>query len=75
MERINEAKLVVANRPWIILGDLNACLKMEESTVSASCMTRHMQEFEECVNNIEVEDVCSSGIQFIWTQKMQNRYS
>lgn len=37
-----------------------------------SALTRDMQEFEHCVNEIEVEDACSSGMHFTWTQKMLN---
>lgn len=49
---------------------MNVILKAEESTMGPSMMTRDMLEFEECINHIEVEDICSSGMQFTWTQKM-----
>lgn len=40
--------------------------------MGTSLMTRDMLEFEECINHFEVEDICSSGMQFTWIQKMQN---
>lgn len=51
---------------------MNVILKTKECTMGSTLMTRDMLEFEECVNHIEVEDICSSGMQFTWTQKMLN---
>ena len=33
-------------------------------------MTTDMQEFKECVNNIEVEDIASSGLFYTWTKNL-----
>ncbi|GKB33065.1 RNA-directed DNA polymerase, eukaryota, reverse transcriptase zinc-binding domain protein [Tanacetum coccineum] len=34
-------------------------------------MTFNMLEFQECLNNIEVEDICSSGLHYTWTKNLQ----
>nr|GEW17354.1 hypothetical protein [Tanacetum cinerariifolium] len=62
-------KLYIRNRPWSILGDFNASLFMEESTACGSKIDIAMREFRDCVDEIEVMDVQSTGLRFTWTQK------
>ncbi|GKE00994.1 RNA-directed DNA polymerase, eukaryota, reverse transcriptase zinc-binding domain protein, partial [Tanacetum coccineum] len=66
---ICEFKNYVRNRPWSIMGDFNASLFLEDSTVSGSNVNAAMREFRECVNEIEVMDVQRTGLQFTWNQK------
>ncbi|XP_071719398.1 uncharacterized protein [Rutidosis leptorrhynchoides] len=65
---LNMHKLCVGNRPWIILGDFNASLRVEESTAGTSRMTIAMREFQECIDAIQVVDLNYSGMNFIWNQ-------
>nr|GEW70196.1 hypothetical protein [Tanacetum cinerariifolium] len=60
---------LVHGMPWILLGDFNVTLNMEDSLTSSSSMTSSMCEFKDCVEHIEVLDICSSGLQFTWNQK------
>lgn len=46
------------------MGDVNVILKTEECTTGSSMMTRDMLEFEDCVNDIEMEGLCSTSMQF-----------
>ncbi|GJY18245.1 hypothetical protein Tco_0389736 [Tanacetum coccineum] len=62
-------KNYVRNRPWCLLGDFNAALFLADSTTGSSSMDIAMREFKECVAEIEVMDVPSSGLQFTWNQK------
>ncbi|GJR54457.1 hypothetical protein Tco_1404978 [Tanacetum coccineum] len=55
--------------PWCILGDFNAALNLEDSSVGSSSMDISMREFKECVEEIELMDVPHSGLQFTWNQK------
>ncbi|PWA85256.1 RNA-directed DNA polymerase, eukaryota, Reverse transcriptase zinc-binding domain protein [Artemisia annua] len=48
----------VNGRPWGIAGDLNETLSPTEHSIGGSTMTTDMVEFHECVNKIEVEDIC-----------------
>ncbi|GKF75323.1 RNA-directed DNA polymerase, eukaryota, reverse transcriptase zinc-binding domain protein, partial [Tanacetum coccineum] len=60
---LNQHKCFIRDRPWCLLGDFNATLFLEESTASSSRIDIAMREFKECVNDIEVTDVQSTGLQ------------
>ncbi|GKD43845.1 RNA-directed DNA polymerase, eukaryota, reverse transcriptase zinc-binding domain protein [Tanacetum coccineum] len=56
------AKCITNGYPWILMGDFNVTLKLEEHSTKKSTISNDMQEFIDCVNNIGVEDVCMSGM-------------
>ncbi|GJZ60691.1 RNA-directed DNA polymerase, eukaryota, reverse transcriptase zinc-binding domain protein, partial [Tanacetum coccineum] len=58
--------------PWVLMGDFNVTLNAAEHSSWSSGNTMDMVEFNEAVNNIEVEDICSSGFQFTWTKSLRN---
>ncbi|GKB20225.1 trichome birefringence-like protein 3, partial [Tanacetum coccineum] len=62
-------KHVVRGFPWILMGDFNVALNMEDTYSGSSSMNSAMYEFKDCVFEIEVMDVTSSGIHYTWTQK------
>ncbi|GJY94470.1 RNA-directed DNA polymerase, eukaryota, reverse transcriptase zinc-binding domain protein [Tanacetum coccineum] len=62
--------MVVGSYAWAILGDLNVTLDPKEHSVSSSAMKKDMINFKECVNDIEVDDVASSGLFFTWTKNL-----
>ncbi|GJU01387.1 hypothetical protein Tco_1111725 [Tanacetum coccineum] len=64
-------KAYIRNRPWSIMGDFNASLFPNESTAGSSKVDISMRDFRDCVEEIEVSDVQSSGLQFTWNQKPQ----
>ncbi|GKE67403.1 hypothetical protein Tco_1521564, partial [Tanacetum coccineum] len=51
------AKCLTNGISWAIMGDFNVTLKLEEHSASSSVISCEMQEFIDCVNWIEVEDV------------------
>ena len=51
------------------MGDFNAALNIEDTFFGSSDINIAMREFRECVQNIEVVDVNSSGLHFTWNQK------
>lgn len=51
------------------MSDMNVRLKLEDRTIGPSSLGKDMIEFEECVNGIEMEDLCSTWLHFTWTQK------
>lgn len=71
-EDLQVQKRFVNSKAWVMMGDLNVGLTFNDSNVGTSHMTRDMIEFEECINNIEMEDLNSSGMNYTWTQKMLN---
>ncbi|GKA52278.1 RNA-directed DNA polymerase, eukaryota, reverse transcriptase zinc-binding domain protein [Tanacetum coccineum] len=42
--------------PWVILGDFNVTLKIEEQSSGSSIISNDMHDFIDCVNTLKVED-------------------
>ncbi|GJW32974.1 RNA-directed DNA polymerase, eukaryota, reverse transcriptase zinc-binding domain protein [Tanacetum coccineum] len=63
---IRRTKSIINGGPWILLGDFNVTLKVEEHSVGGSRVNGDMQDLVDCVNDIEVEDVNWSGLLFTW---------
>ncbi|GKF00474.1 RNA-directed DNA polymerase, eukaryota, reverse transcriptase zinc-binding domain protein, partial [Tanacetum coccineum] len=51
------------------MGDFNSALFIEDTYYGSSKMNISMREFSECVENVEVADVNSTGLQYTWNQK------
>nr|GEW92336.1 hypothetical protein [Tanacetum cinerariifolium] len=62
-------KNVVRNSLWILMGDFNVALNLEDTYAGTSSMTSAMCDFKDCVTDIEVVDVNSSGLHYTWNQK------
>nr|GEV04894.1 hypothetical protein [Tanacetum cinerariifolium] len=63
----------INNRPWCLLGDFNAPLYVEDTSMGSSSLDVTMREFKECVENMEVMDVQSTGLQYTWNQKPKGK--
>ncbi|XP_023733558.2 uncharacterized protein LOC111881398 [Lactuca sativa] len=61
-------KIVVYNKAWVMLGDFNVALKPSEYSESTSRSLEGVDDFIECINAIEVEDIKGTGFQFTWTK-------
>ncbi|GKE13016.1 RNA-directed DNA polymerase, eukaryota, reverse transcriptase zinc-binding domain protein [Tanacetum coccineum] len=61
---LNRHKQITIGKPWIIRGDMNVILNTNEHSEGVSFISNEMQEFNDCVNMIEVEDLCSFGLFF-----------
>nr|GEY61022.1 hypothetical protein [Tanacetum cinerariifolium] len=57
------------DRPWTILGDFNACLDPAERSTRGSKFTTSMHDFRNCVEEIDVEDIAMTGLNFTWNKK------
>lgn len=67
---------LVSSNLWILLGDLNVSLHLEDSTRGSSMFSKSMVEFRECIETIGVEDINSSGIHYTKSKaKCGVRYS
>ncbi|GJX41721.1 putative RNA-directed DNA polymerase [Tanacetum coccineum] len=62
-------KNVVCGFPWILMGDFNVALNIEDYFSGPSCMNAAMNDFKACVNKIEVMDINSTGLHYTWNQK------
>ncbi|GKB90626.1 RNA-directed DNA polymerase, eukaryota, reverse transcriptase zinc-binding domain protein [Tanacetum coccineum] len=69
-EIVKDSRYVNGN-PWCIAGDLNVTLHLNEHSCGSSIMSTNMLDFQECLNNIKVEDICRSGLHFTWTKNLQ----
>nr|XP_043615879.1 uncharacterized protein LOC122587779 [Erigeron canadensis] len=62
-------KVFVHDRPWVILGDFNSSLNLDDNLLGSSTINIGMRDFREHVKEIEVLDINSSGLHFTWNQK------
>ncbi|GJW50352.1 protein LAZ1 [Tanacetum coccineum] len=62
-------KLTARGYPWVLMGDFNAAINMEDVYAGASSLNATMCEFKDCVSKIEVADINSSGLHYTWNQK------
>lgn len=62
-------KHFVHGRPWVIMGDFNSALFLEDMFHGSKDINISMREFNDCVNKIEVEDANSLGLHYTWNQK------
>nr|GEV42450.1 hypothetical protein [Tanacetum cinerariifolium] len=65
-------KDIANNRPCVLMGDFNVTLTTNENYTGGSFMNGDMIEFNECVNKLELKDICSTGFQFTWTKHLKN---
>ncbi|GKG51050.1 hypothetical protein Tco_0539174, partial [Tanacetum coccineum] len=53
----------------VLMGDFNVSLNLKDYHARPSSMSNAMAEFKDCVSNIKVMDIISSGMHFTWNQK------
>ncbi|GJU35116.1 RNA-directed DNA polymerase, eukaryota, reverse transcriptase zinc-binding domain protein [Tanacetum coccineum] len=67
---LNRYKHLAIGNPWFLGGDFNVTLKVAEHSAGTSVMTSDMHGFYDCINQIKVEDMCSSRLNFTWTKNL-----
>ncbi|GJV30269.1 retrovirus-related pol polyprotein from transposon 17.6 [Tanacetum coccineum] len=50
-------KRYISNRPWCLLGDFNASLFVDDTSIGPSSLDITMRKFKECIETMEVMDV------------------
>ncbi|GJU23248.1 hypothetical protein Tco_1156590 [Tanacetum coccineum] len=60
---------LMRNRPWVLMGDFNAALNLEDHSSDGYESNVAMRDFKECVQAMEVSDVNCMGLHFTWNQK------
>lgn len=63
--------ILVGEAPWLVLGDFNATLKVDEIAGGVIGNSYAMEEFRECVFKIEVMDLHFTGMRFTWSGSPQ----
>jgi hypothetical protein len=66
----HQKKYFVNNNPWFIIRDINLTLKPNEHSNGNSSMTADMTDFQDCLNLIEFEDICSTWQFYTWTKNL-----
>ncbi|XP_071727934.1 uncharacterized protein [Rutidosis leptorrhynchoides] len=59
----------IMGNPWVMMGDFNAALFLEDSSAGSSKVTIAMREFQECVEKLHMEDVNHAGFRYTWNQR------
>ncbi|GJU97185.1 RNA-directed DNA polymerase, eukaryota, reverse transcriptase zinc-binding domain protein [Tanacetum coccineum] len=54
------------------MGDFNVTLEVFEHSNGSAYPTSKMYEFQDCINNIEVNDLHSEGFHYTWTKSLKN---
>ncbi|GKA96079.1 sugar transport protein 13 [Tanacetum coccineum] len=62
-------KQVTCGSLWVLMGDFNIALNLEDYHSGPSTMSSTMVEFKDCVYNLEVMDLNSTGMHYTWNQK------
>ncbi|GJW79033.1 hypothetical protein Tco_0140715 [Tanacetum coccineum] len=60
---------LMRNRPWVLMGDFNAALNLEDHSSGGYEPNVAIRGFKECVQDMEVSDVNCTGLHFTWNQK------
>ncbi|GJY36059.1 putative reverse transcriptase domain-containing protein [Tanacetum coccineum] len=60
---------LMRNRPWVLMGDFNAALNLEDHSSGGYKPNVAMRDFKKCVQAMEVSDVNCTGLHFTWNQK------
>ncbi|GKD56853.1 RNA-directed DNA polymerase, eukaryota, reverse transcriptase zinc-binding domain protein [Tanacetum coccineum] len=68
-------KRISDNHLWVLLGDMNVTLNTEEHSCSGSHISEEMQDFRDCINSIEFEDIGSSESHAIFQPFLISDYS
>nr|GEX56049.1 hypothetical protein [Tanacetum cinerariifolium] len=66
-------KNYINNRLWCLIGDFNAFLYVDDTSIGPSTLDITMREFKECVETMEVMDVQRTGLHFTWNQKPKGK--
>ncbi|GJY76477.1 RNA-directed DNA polymerase, eukaryota, reverse transcriptase zinc-binding domain protein [Tanacetum coccineum] len=74
-KELEMSKAIVQMNPWVILGDFNVTFKSEEHSDGTSVISHDMQEFIDCTNSLEIEDICSFGLLYTWIKSLLNPQS
>ncbi|GKC52243.1 RNA-directed DNA polymerase, eukaryota, reverse transcriptase zinc-binding domain protein [Tanacetum coccineum] len=65
-------KRICKVNPWVIIGDMNVTLNLEEHSNEGLVITEEMQEFRDCINLIEMDGIGSFGFFYTWTKSLRN---
>nr|GFB70466.1 RNA-directed DNA polymerase, eukaryota, reverse transcriptase zinc-binding domain protein [Tanacetum cinerariifolium] len=65
-------KSICNKNPWVLLGDVNVSLNIDDHPEGISHKTQDIEEFQDCVNNLKIKDISSTGLHYTWTKSLLN---
>ncbi|XP_022040696.1 uncharacterized protein LOC110943254 [Helianthus annuus] len=68
-EDLSKHNSLARDKPWLILGDFNVALSLDDCSSGSSSLSIGMRDFYECVKQLEVLDIPCHGMHFTWNQK------
>ncbi|XP_021991414.1 uncharacterized protein LOC110888182 [Helianthus annuus] len=68
-ENLCKHSCLARSQPWVVLGDFNTALNMEDCLYGPSNHTIGMRDFFECIKVANLMDVKSHGLHYTWNQK------
>ncbi|KAJ0871216.1 putative RNA-directed DNA polymerase [Helianthus annuus] len=57
------------DKPWVVMGDFNSVLHVDDSLNGPSTSSIGMREFHDCVQHTELVDIMGHGLHYTWNQK------
>ncbi|GKD79210.1 RNA-directed DNA polymerase, eukaryota, reverse transcriptase zinc-binding domain protein, partial [Tanacetum coccineum] len=69
---IQRTKRIYYGWPWLLTGDFNVTLKNKEHSNGGLKVTNDMQDFIDCTNEAEVEDLCGCRVFYTWIKSPLN---
>ena len=69
---LNDQRVLVDNKPWVILGDFNVIRYADEHSRGIVDNTHGVNEFRSCIEQIDMEDIVMNGLFFTWVQKRKD---
>lgn len=61
--------VLVKDNPWVLLGDFNVALNISDCSDVTAAKDIDMEDFRNCVESLELEDIASKGMFYTWIQK------
>ncbi|GJZ78963.1 putative RNA-directed DNA polymerase [Tanacetum coccineum] len=68
-DNLVDHKELAGNDPWVLLGDFNVILRVNENSSGLAVRDNGMKEFRGCVERLEIEDINMNGFSYTWIQK------
>ncbi|GJZ38640.1 RNA-directed DNA polymerase, eukaryota, reverse transcriptase zinc-binding domain protein [Tanacetum coccineum] len=65
-------KSICNNNPWVLMKYVNVSLNFEDHFEGMSYKNQHIQVFQDCVNNLKIDDISSTGLHYTWTKSQLN---
>ncbi|GJV66510.1 RNA-directed DNA polymerase, eukaryota, reverse transcriptase zinc-binding domain protein, partial [Tanacetum coccineum] len=71
-DNIRDHNNVVGDFPWVLLGDFNVILNFNENSRGIRINNVGVNDFRECVEVVNIEDIKVTGLFFTWVQKRKD---